>query len=277
MDKWSFFAPVREQRVCLPAAGMVKRPMHTFAANLSWLFQEWDFLDRFAAAADAGFTAVEYLFPYDHAPDVLAARLARHGLRQVLFNAAPGDFSGGERGIACLPGRRDDLRAAVATALNYARATDTPRLHLMAGIGAGEAALAAYKDALRFACEAAEGREIVIEPINRRDIPGYLLGDFNLAAAIIAELKLPNLRLQFDIYHRQIIHGDVIRGLEALLPITGHVQIASVPERAEPTTGELDDRHVLRTLARLGYDGFIGCEYRPAQDTRAGLGWMKAL
>ncbi len=253
--------------------------MHKFAANLSWLFQEWDFLDRFAAAADAGFAAVEYLFPYDHAPDLLAARLARHGLKQVLFNAAPGDFSSGERGIACLPGRREELRAAVATALDHARATDTPRLHLMAGIGQGDAALAAYKDALRLACEAAgrEGREIVIEPINRRDIPGYLLGDFNLAAAIIAELKLPNLKLQFDIYHRQIIHGDVIRGLEALLPITGHVQIASAPERAEPTTGELDDRHVLRALARLGYDGFIGCEYRPTNGTLAGLGWMKTL
>lgn len=253
--------------------------MHTFAANLSWLFQEWDFLDRFAAAADAGFTAVEYLFPYDHAPDVLAARLARHGLTQVLFNAAPGDFAGGERGIACLPQRREELRAAIVTALDYARATDTPRLHLMAGIGEGDAALAAYKDALRFACDAAgrEGREIVIEPINRRDIPGYLLGDFNLAAQVIADLKLPNLKLQFDIYHRQVIHGDVIRGLEALLPITGHVQIASVPERAEPTSGELDDRHMLHTLARLGYDGFIGCEYRPANGTLAGLGWMKTL
>jgi hydroxypyruvate isomerase len=253
--------------------------MHKFAANLSWLFQEWDFLDRFAAAADAGFTAVEYLFPYDHAPDALAARLARHGLRQVLFNAAPGDFAGGERGIACLPERRADLRAAVATALDYARATDTPRLHLMAGVGEGEGALAAYKDALRFACEAAarDGREIVIEPINRRDIPGYLLGDFDRAAQVIAELRLPNLKLQFDIYHRQIIHGDVTRGLEALLPITGHVQIASVPDRAEPASGELDDRHVLHTLAQLGYDGFIGCEYRPANGTLAGLGWMQTL
>ena len=253
--------------------------MLNFAANLSWLFQEWPFLDRFAAAADAGFTAVEYLFPYDHAPGDIAQRLARHGLKQVLFNLPPGDFGAGERGIAALAGREQQFRASVETALNYARATGTPRLHLMAGIAKGGEAIAIYQDALKFACEAAgrHGIEILIEPINTRDIPGYLMNDFGLAEWLINESRLPNLRLQFDIYHRQILHGDVTRGLELLLPITGHIQVSSVPMRHEPTTGELDDRRIFDTLNRLGYDGYIGCEYRPAAGTLAGLSWMKGL
>ena len=253
--------------------------MPRFAANLSWLFQEWDFLDRFAAAADAGFMAVEYLFPYDHPPDELARRLARHNLKQVLFNIAPGDFAAGERGIAVFPERRDDVRTAVTRGLEYARATGTPHLHLMAGIAGGPQALACYRDSIKFACEAAakEGIDILIEPINDRDIPGYLMNDFGLAARLIAELKLPNFGLQFDIYHRQRIHGEVVKGLEALLPITRHMQIASAPLRQEPTTGELDDSFILQTIDRLGYDGHIGCEYRPANGTLAGLGWMKDL
>jgi 2-dehydrotetronate isomerase len=250
-----------------------------FAANLSWLFQEWSFLDRFAAAADAGFTAVEYLFPYDHAPGDIARRLARHGLTQVLFNLPPGGFAAGERGIAALPGREQEFRASVETALHYARATGTPRLHLMAGVAAGDGAMAAYRDALKFACAAAarDDIDILIEPINGRDIAGYLMNDFGLAERLIGELGLPNLKLQFDIYHRQILHGDVTRGLETLLPITGHIQVASVPGRHEPTTGELDDVRVFETLKRLGYCGHIGCEYRPANGTLAGLGWMKGL
>jgi hydroxypyruvate isomerase len=253
--------------------------MLNFAANLSWLFREWPFLDRFAAAADAGFTAVEYLFPYDHTPDDLARLLARHGLKQVLFNLPPGDFTAGERGLAGLSGRQQEFRASVESALTCARTTGTPRLHLMAGIAAGDAAMASYRDAIKFACEAAarHGIDIMIEPINGRDIPGYLLNDFGLAERLIRELNLPNLRLQFDIYHRQILHGDVTRGLEVLMPITGHIQVASVPMRAEPTTGELDDRRVFETLERLGYDGFIGCEYRPANGTLAGLSWMQGL
>lgn len=253
--------------------------MLRFAANLSWLFQEWSFLDRFAAAADAGFTAVEYLFPYDHPPDEIARRLARHNLKQVLFNLAPGDFAAGDRGIATFPDRREEFRAAIAAGLTYARATATPRLHLMAGAASGPEALACYRDSIKFACEAAgkDGIDILIEPINNHDIPGYLMNDFGLAEQLIAELKLPNFWLQFDIYHRQRLHGEVTKGLEAFLPITRHMQIASAPLRQEPTTGELDDRHILRTVARLGYDGYIGCEYGPVNGTLAGLGWMKSL
>lgn len=251
--------------------------MLRFAANLSWMFQEWPFLDRFAAAADAGFAAVEYLFPYDHSVDAIAARLARHKLSQVLFNLPPG--GAGDKGMACLPERREEFRASVDTALAYAQATGTKRLHLMSGIGDGEAALSVYRDAIRFACEKAapHGITILIEPINRRDVPGYLMADFYMAARLIGELKIPNLALQFDIYHRQILHGDVTHGLTELMPITGHMQISSAPLRQEPGTGELDDFRILKAIEALGYQGHIGCEYRPAGGTLEGLSWMTRL
>jgi hydroxypyruvate isomerase len=251
--------------------------MPNFAANLSWMFKEWDFLDRFAAAADAGFSAVECLFPYDHRPEEIARRLSRHKLKLVLFNAAPGDLSQGERGLASLPGRQAEFRASVKTALAYARATGAGRVHLMAGITTGAGALATYRDSIRFACETLDGIDVMIEPINNRDVPGYLMNDFTLAEQLIAELKLPNLKLQFDIYHRQVIHGEVTRGLEALMPITGHIQISSVPGRHEPMSGEVDDLRILQAIDRLNYTGFIGCEYAPAAGTLEGLGWMKRI
>jgi len=250
-----------------------------FAANLSWMFKEWSFVDRFAAAADAGFRAVEYLFPYELSPDEIARLLSRHGLKQVLFNMPPGDWAAGEKGTACLAGRQDEFLAGVEIALTYARASGTPRLHLMSGIGSGDAALAAYRDAVAWACDtvAADGIDILLEPINSRDVPGFLMNDFDLAARLIGELKRPNLKLQFDVYHRQIIHGDVTRGLESLMPITGHIQISSAPSRHEPMSGELDDRRVFQLIEKLGYTGHIGCEYNPAAGTLAGLGWMKAF
>ena len=255
--------------------------MFNFAANLSWMFQEWPFLDRFAAAADAGFKAVEYLFPYEFKVDDIARQLSRTKLSQVLFNLPPGDFAKGERGMACLVARQDEFRASVLAALEYARASGTPRLHLMSGIVAQgrEDALAAFRDSIRFACETAaiDGIDIVIEPINNRDIPGYLMNSFDLAAHLIGGLKLPNLKLLFDVYHRQIIHGDVTRGLETFMPIIGHIQISSAPLRQEPMSGELNDRYILRTIERLGYLGHIGCEYQPAVGTLEGLGWMKRL
>jgi len=213
--------------------------MLKFAANLTWLFQEWNFLDRFAAAADAGFTAVEYLFPYDHSADDIAARLSRHKLTAVLLNVAPGDVAGGERGLSALADRKGEFREAVKTARIYAEASGCKRVHLMASIASGPAALATYKDSIKYTCEMLQDLTVLLEPINNRDIPGYLLNDFNLAEQIIAELNLPNLKFQFDIYHRQIIHGDVIRGLEHLMPIIDHMQIAGVPGRHEPSTGEL--------------------------------------
>ena len=252
--------------------------MPKFAANLSMMFNEWDFLDRFEAAAENGFTAVEFLFPYSHAPDEIARRLQAAGLTQALFNLPPGDWDKGERGMACQPARAADFRASVATALPYAKATGVKRLHVMSGHGDrhDRDAAEAYKAALSHACAAAAplGIDILIEPINGRDMPGYFLNDFPFAAALIAELGLPNLKLQFDIYHRQILHGDVMKGLEALMPVTGQVQVASVPKRNEPGTGELDDARIFRHLDALGYDGYVGCEYRPAGKTVDGLGWM---
>ncbi len=253
--------------------------MLSFAANLSWMFKEHVFLDRFAAAADAGFATIEYLFPYEYDPDDIAQRLSRHHLKLALFNAPPGDLTKGERGLACLQDRQPEFRAALALALDFACVTGAPRLHVMAGCGTGEKALATYKSALNLACDeaAAHNIDIMIEPLNPVDAPGYLLNDFALAQSVIAELNRPNLKLQFDIYHCQMIHGEVMRKLEKLLPITGHIQISSVPGRHEPTTGQVDDRQVLKRIDTLGYPGVIGCEYAPRAGTLEGLGWMKSL
>lgn len=253
--------------------------MPRFAANLTMMFTEWPFLDRFDAAAAEGFTAVEYLFPYDHPPEAIAARLARNGLSQALFNLPPGDWSAGERGLAALPSRTADFTSALETARPYIEATGVPRIHMMAGLTRRDdaAAVAAYEDAVRAACDFAAGlgAGVVIEPINGRDMPGYFLDDFGWAAALIERLAQPNLQLQFDIYHRQVMHGDVTVSLKSLMPIIGHVQVASVPARNEPGTGELNDGRIFALLDELGYDGFVGCEYRPAGDTVAGLAWFR--
>lgn len=200
------------------------------------------------------------------------------GVEQALFNAPPGDWQVGERGLAALPERRAEFDASIERALVYAAATGAKRLHVMAGIAnpADPAAKASYERAILHACDRAEeaGLDILLQPINPRDMPGYFLNDFNLAAALIQRLHRPNLKLQFDIYHRQIIHGDVTRGLEALLPVTGHVQVASVPGRHEPGFGELDDMRIFQLLDEMGYLGFVGCEYWPAGATLDGLGWM---
>lgn len=253
--------------------------MPRFAANISWLFQEWDFPDRFAAAADAGFTAVECLFPYAHDPDMIARQLARHGLAMALINLPPGDADKGEKGLAALAGRAADFSAALDMALRHAQAYDVRRLHVMAGIAQGAAAMATYRDSLALACDRAgpRGITITIEPLNPRDVPGYLLNDFAMAEQIITTMARPNLKLQFDIYHRRMLGGDVPQGLASLMPLIGHVQIASVPGRHEPLGGEGDDRAALAALAGAGYDGFVGCEYRPANGTLAGLGWLREV
>lgn len=252
--------------------------MPFFAANLSMMFTEHEFLDRFRAAADAGFDAVEFLFPYDFSAADIAARLAEAELEQVLFNLPAGNWADGERGLAALPERKNEFRQSVATALSYAEALGTRRLHMMAGIAdaADPGHQAAYADALAYAADAAGERNIalLVEPLNLRDMPGYFLNSFDQAAALITDLGRPNVKLQFDIYHRQILHGDVLRALEQMMPIIGHVQIASVPGRNEPGSGELDDFRVLEALDELGYRGFVGCEYRPKAATLEGLDWL---
>lgn len=253
--------------------------MPAFAANLSMMFTEWPFLDRFDAAADAGFRAVEYLFPYEHPPEAIAQKLARNGLTQALFNAPPGDWSAGERGLAALDGRFDEFDAGISRALVYAEATGVKRVHVMAGLAnrADEKAAARYRHALGHAAErfATLGVDLVIEPINARNMPGYFLNDFAYAESLIGALGLPNLKLQFDIYHCQIIHGDVTMRLRALMPIVGHVQVASVPSRNEPDGEELNFPFLFDELDRLRYQGFVGCEYNPRGKTLDGLGWFK--
>jgi len=253
--------------------------MPKLAANLSMMFTEVPFLDRFAAAAAAGFRGVEYLFPYEHEPDLVAARLQAAQLVQALFNMPPGDWNAGERGIAALTGREAEFAAGVARALVYAQALACPLVHPMAGLAAAddEHAIATYIANLRAAADmfAESGRRIVLEPINHRDMPGYFLNTTAQAAALIEKIDRPNVFLQLDLYHAQISEGDLEQKIRTLLPLTAHVQIAGNPARHEPDVGEVNYDYLLGVLDDVGYSGWIGCEYRPAGETAAGLAWAK--
>ena len=255
--------------------------MLRFAANLTMMYNEHAFLDRFAAAAQDGFAAVEYLFPYDFRADEIKARLDANGLTQALFNAPPGDWAGGERGIASLPGREDEFRRGFETALDYARVLGNRKLHVMAGLIGADQPRALHREVylknLAYAAQAAQAEQImvVIEPINTRDMPGYFLTRQDDAQAICAEVGAPNLKVQFDCYHCQIVEGDLAMKLKRDVAGIGHIQIAGVPERHEPDLGELNYPYLLDLIDSLGYDGYIGCEYRPRAGTSAGLGWLK--
>jgi 2-dehydrotetronate isomerase len=257
--------------------------MPRFAANLSMMYVELPFLERFGAAARDGFTAVEYLFPYEWPAATLAAQLKEHGLQQVLFNAWPGDFAQGERGIAALPGREDEFRRGFERALEYAAALACPRVHAMAGLvrtGATREAMGAvYLKNLEWAAARAADAslDVLIEPINSRDIPGYFLNRQDEAHAVLAEIGSPRLKVQMDLYHCQIVEGDVAMKLRRYLPggRVGHLQIAGVPERHEPDRGELDYGYLFEVIDELRYSGWIGCEYRPAAGTTRGLGWLQ--
>ncbi len=268
--------------------------MPRFAANLSMLYPELDFLDRFEAAARDGFKAVEYLFPYAHAPGELASRLGANDLQQVLFNGPPGDWEGGERGLACLPGREAEFREGIARALDYAAALDCPRIHVMAGLVPEgcerDKVQPVYVENLRWAAAEARktGRDLLIEPINTRDIPRFFLNRQDHAHEIIEAIGAPNLKVQMDLYHCQIVEGDVAMKIRKYLPTgrVGHLQIAGVPERHEPDVGELNHPYLFDVIdevsAQCGWDGWIGCEYRPARGavpggTSAGLDWLRTL
>lgn len=255
--------------------------MPRLAANLSMMFNEVPFLDRFAAARQAGFEAVEFLFPYEFPAKELRQRLDDNGLTQALFNLPPGDWAKGERGLASLPGRVEEFRASVQKALDYAAALDCKLLHCMAGIvPEGVAAVTAaslYAANLAWAGELAKpaGVKLVIEPINHRDMPGYFLHTEAQGAAVVEAIGRDRLGLQFDVYHCQITEGDVTKRMEAFMPVIGHIQIADVPARNEPGTGEIGWEFVFRRMDELGYQGWVGCEYRPAGDTVQGLAWRK--
>lgn len=275
--------------------------MPRFAANLSFLYPELPFMQRFEAAAKDGFTAVEFLFPYSYEASDVAAQLAANGLQQVLFNAPPGGGADpraideawvkGMRGTAALPGREAEFRAGFELALRYADALACPRIHVLAGVVASVGDHAAYRETyvanLRWACgEAARaGRDVLIEPLNPRDVPGYLITHQAEAHAVLAEVGEPNLKVQMDLYHAQIVEGDLASLLRQYLPAhgqqgpVGHIQVAGVPERHEPDVGEVNYPYLFKLMDELGYDGWVGCEYRPARGavpggTTAGLRWL---
>ncbi len=256
--------------------------MVKFAANLTMMFKEVEFLDRIDRAAACGFEAVEFLFPYDYPAAEIKSRLDRHGLTLALFNMFAGDWAGGERGFAARPGKRAEFRASVEQALEYARALGCARLHTMSGVTAQEpdraACEAAWVENLAWAADrAAEaGVTLLIEPLNTRDMPGYFVSRQDETLALIDRVGRANVKLQFDVYHAQIMDGDITRRIERLAGRYAHVQIASVPDRHEPDEGELAYDHVFAAFDRVGYDGWIGCEYNPRGATEAGLGWFAA-
>ncbi len=255
--------------------------MPRFSANLSMLFTERDFLDRFDAAAAAGFKGVEYLGPYDHTPDEVAARLKKNGLSQVLFNVPSGNWAGGERGIAVLPDRVEEFRAGVDKAITYARALGCPQVNCLAGIApAGVDAKTAedvFVGNLKFAADKLEkaGVKLLIEAINTRDIPGFFLTTSDQALAIIDSVGSKNLFFQYDIYHMQIMEGDLARTMEANLGRIAHIQLADNPGRHEPGTGEINYPFLYEFIDRIGYSGWVGAEYKPKAGTEAGLGWFR--
>ena len=254
--------------------------MPRFAANLTMLFNEVDFLDRFAAAARAGFSAVEYLFPYGYDKDELVEKLAGHDLSQVLHNLPAGDWAAGDRGLACLPGRTGEFQDGVGRAIDYARALGCPRVNCLAGIAPADAdpdeLRRTFVENLRFAARELEqaGIVLLIEPINTRDIPGFYLNRSDQALTLIAEVGSANLKLQYDVYHMQIMEGDLAPTIERHLATIGHMQIADTPGRHEPGTGEIHYGFLFDFIDASGYGGWIGCEYKPRTTTSDGLGWL---
>ncbi|MEQ7919987.1 2-oxo-tetronate isomerase [Xanthomonas sp. WHRI 1810A] len=255
--------------------------MPRFAANLSTLYPQHDFLDRFAAAAADGFSAIEFLFPYEYAAAQIRQRLDDHGLEQAMFNMPPGDFTKGERGIASLPGRESEFRSGFQKALEYAAVLGNDRIHAMAGLlpreDLRERHHAVYLENLRYATQEAAkvGITVLIEPINTRDIPGFFLNRQDQAHEVRKAVGADNLLVQLDCYHCQIVEGDVTSTLRRDFAGIGHIQIAGVPDRHEPDIGELNYPWLFEELDRLGYTGWVGCEYRPKGDTSAGLQWLR--
>lgn len=255
--------------------------MPRFAANLTMMFTEVPFLDRFERAAQAGFKAVEFLFPYAFEPAQIKQRLDAHGLTLVLHNLPAGDWDAGERGIACHPDRVDEFRAGVERAIGYARALGVRQLNCLAGKapeGVPDAVLRATLVAnLVYAAAAlkAAGLKLLIEPINTYDIPGFYLSGTQQAASLIVEVGADNLFIQYDLYHAQRMEGELAATVQKYLPLIGHVQLADNPGRHEPGSGEINYPFLFAHLDRIGYDGWIGCEYKPATTTEAGLGWLQ--
>jgi len=251
-----------------------------FSANLGFLYTDLPLPDAIRAAKADGFDALECHFPYDTPAQVMRDALHETGLRMLGLNTWPGDRAAGDFGLAALPDRRDEARKEIARAVNYAAAAGVGAVHVMAGRTVGDAAAeSCFRDNLNHACDlaAAQGLTVLIEPINTRDVAGYHLCRTDHAERIIDDLARPELKIMFDCYHMQIMQGDLAKTVERLLPKIGHIQIAAVPDRGEPDSGEVDYRWLLGQIAEFGYEGHIGAEYRPRATTQGGLGWMKTL
>jgi hydroxypyruvate isomerase len=257
--------------------------MPKFAANLSLLFNEVPFLDRFEAAAKAGFEAVEFMFPYEFDVADIRVRLKANGLRQVLFNLSAGNWAAGERGLAIYPNLVSEFRASVANAAKYANALGCTQLHCLAGVAPVGADIRAmrktYVENLRYAARAlaADGITLLIEAINTRDVPGYFLDTTSKAADIIESVEAENLRLQYDVYHMQIMEGDLTPTIDKYLNLIAHIQIADTPGRNEPGTGEINYPFIFDHLDRIDYRGWVGCEYRPRKSSFESLAWFRDL
>ncbi len=255
--------------------------MPNFAANISMMFREFEFFDRFSQAADSGFTAVEYLFPYPHQTNELAYALKQNRLKQVLFNLPAGDFANGERGIACLPGREQEFRHGIEQAIEYAQILACPRVNCLAGIPPDDVDAdeieALLIENLRFAAQTLEkaGIELMVEMLNTVDVPGFVLNHSAQAVNLLKKIAQPNLKIQYDIYHMQIMEGNICPTIKSLLSHIGHIQLADNPGRHEPGTGEIHYPFIFNWLDKIGYAGWVGCEYIPRTKTNESLDWFK--
>ncbi|TXI00524.1 MAG: isomerase [Rhizobium sp.] len=251
--------------------------MARFSANLGFLWQELSLPDAIRAAKAAGFDAVECHYPYDISAEAVCQALEETGLPMLGLNTARGDVTAGDNGLAAIPGREDEARRVIDQAIDYAAAIGAQNVHVMAGKAAGDEARATFVANLRYACGRAveAGSTVLIEPLNHRDAPGYFLQTADQALDIMAAVGAENIKLMFDCYHIQIMQGDLTHRLQTHMAAIGHVQIAAVPDRHEPDHGEIDYRHILQLLEKLGYDKPIGAEYRPAATTDAGLAWLR--
>lgn len=254
--------------------------MPNFAANLTMLFTEVPFMERFEAAHKAGFKSVEFLFPYAFEASEIVEKLEKYNLQVVLFNMPPGDWDAGERGYAAIPGREEEFRASVDIALQYAKAFGCKRVHAMSGIidtaSSYDQHIETFIENFRYAADVfvKEGITLLVEPLNERNMPGYFVAHQRVAAELIKKLDRSNVKLQFDTYHAQIVDGDLTTLIRDLSPVIGHIQIASVPERNEPVDGEINYPYLFKVLDEVGYEGWIGCEYNPKGATEEGISWV---
>ena len=255
--------------------------MIQLSANLSLLFNENEFLNRFKEAKINGFNAIEFQFPYNFEAQSIKREIDKNNLILSIFNSPPGNFENGERGLACLENRQDDFKKSIVKAISYAKIFQCYKIHIMSGVSNKEYYLNAkkvYIENLKWACDEFDKHNInlLIEPINQRNIPNYFLSSTDQAIEIIDKIERKNIYLLFDIYHHQIIRGDVSKYLEKFLQYIGHIQIAGIPNRNEPDQSELDYKYIFKLIERLNYTGFIGCEYNPLRDTVSGLKWRES-